>query len=410
MELRIIALSFVAVMTAFGKINHNGGLDVDAFIQQFTANVTPPMNNPAANNLQQIEIDGNGNVIVGVVDPQDGNFNPLNPIDDPQNVISGLDHNLSVPVPETITPTYNGGGDNDNDVPTLLMINSTLRYLNQEVTQQKVLEQLKALQGDLLDGNGSPTGEKATLADIVRAIKGEDRNDTLNRDNASTEQQMEELELAYTDNLNSDKGTIPTKAASFGKFNWNVSTTPNNETQFDLMDMTASLGSGLNIPTVEEAGVWIKRVIVAIAFFIYFMATYNMGIETIKLLTYSSESNPVSNYAVLGNSAGTAVIMAGKITVIVAMIGFIAVALATSISDCNINFDGASYTYGSVTNVAMATIGGSDVHEGFRMSVHYLDVLLPIDSILQMSIQYLIQRMGIFIGLLTFNRALRLAS
>ncbi len=320
--------------------------------------------------------------------------------------------------------------DNDNDVPTLIMIWRRQAEIFQKEKDQRgqltnvvrdLQAEVQASRGIYFDENGSSTERNATLSDIVQAIRKSsvDDNETEDLNTSETSETQSELDTAINNikdafsELEGETFSPEPLGSDFGKFTWNFGTDANSETKtsVDLLNLDDTFDSGMfNLPTIEESATWVKRIIAFVVFSIYFLATYNMGVEMFKLLTYSTESNPVSNYSVLGNSAGTVVIKTAKIALVASMVIFISSALIATVNDCNFSFDGMDFSYGNVASGVIQGIGGNDVNEGFRASVYYLALFVPLDSISLMVAQFLVQKISIFAGLMIFNRALRLAS
>lgn len=357
------------------------------------------------------QADNNGNVNLVVTD------NLGIPV---PNVSDGGDGNIYHPTTtdsntsnSSSTSSSSGGGDQDNDVPMLNAIYGALQGLDGDT--DNVESVMSDLRGTISDESGS---RETTLADIYNLLYEEDQNNTDDNasepiDHDSEEDEVESEIESAEESLVFEKEDIDTVDIQddFGAIEWKIFHQTKNPAKLNVLDLSNAFDSqAFSLPSIQDAGKWTKRVIVFVVFSLYFMATYNMGIEMWKLLTYSTESNPVSNYAILGNSAGTVAIKTAKITLAVSMVAFVSSALVTAVSDCNFSFDGMDYSYGSVATGISSSLGGSDVHEGFQASVHYLGIFVPLDSILHMSANFLVQKMSIFAGLLVFNRALRMAS
>lgn len=260
--------------------------------------------------------------------------------------------------------------DTDDDVPMLTEIKSVLESyrdkldaIAQEETLLAFSNEFNSTRGEIGEANFT---RKATLADISNSvvdIRGwiYDENDFARRTQLSdlydqlasiNENLSEETETNSTD-LNVTEITQETlderieemqeasePLSALGEntgistpllqgANTNLNLTwefLNGSQSFDLFNMHDA--TGFNLPSLADVAFWIKKFLAWVIAFLFILAMKNAGLQVLEDIPKFTTNAPVTNWSILGNSAGAIVAKSTYLVILVAFIGIIGTNLA----------------------------------------------------------------------------------
>ena len=318
------------------------------------------------------------------------------------------------------SPTPVGGTkvDTDDDVPMLTEIKAVLKgyetkldKIAQEETQEKIELAIKSIsndinatRGDITDGNST---RKATLADIYGSIKdiqgvieipetGYTKATTLadlhnqlvqlNEGNRSQEDLTSEQIAKAKEDTDEASNVITQLAESYVPMSVDDISAPetsvmldwdfgNGLESFDLLNMSDKFHG--SYASVETAGGYIKKFLGWVVAFLFILAMKNAGLNVLEEIPKFTTSAPVTNWSILGNSAGALVAKSTYLAIAVAFIGIIGTNLAIITDEAQLLGDIGS-GFSSIGNALSALASG----QGFMSeSFKWLTIFVPVTSI-----------------------------
>lgn len=317
--------------------------------------------------------------------------------------------------PDGSSPTPQGGGrvDTDDDVPMLTEIKAVLEGYKEKLEQLAEQKQLLALRsdlnstrGDLTDGNQT---RKATLADIAKRvsdiqgniyIEGQGTKRTqlsdlyqelvkLNDGNVTENNVTEVTE----ETLIAQKNEVDDATDAFDELGENVEISiPSEITEsdasvmltwkflegdksFDLLNIADA--SGINIPSLKTSASYIKKFLGWVIAFLFVLAMKNAGLKVLEDIPKFTTSAPVTNWSILGNSAGALVAKSTYLVILVAFIGILATNL-TIINDESQLLGQTSLGFSLIGPGLAELVSG---HGFMSSALKYLALFVPIASI-----------------------------
>ena len=273
-------------------------------------------------------------------------------------------------------------------------IETSLRIIEQEVI---------GLRGEFLDGNGSPSGNYATLKDIVDAVNRLAGDENATDLNATA--QANEAEDAISGLADLDTGLNVTVANPTAKtdfiIDWDFGKGTNS---YDLFDIGQS--TGFSMPSLTDIATYLKNFILIVTTFIFFFAMKRLISETLQTIVRSNESNAVTNYSVLGNSVGALAVKAGKTAIFVVAIVGIILTLQTATSESGI-MSASGTGQATLTGLISSTVAGNGFME---ISWGWFMMFVPVATILSCVGTYYSTKFALLITVFTMNRSMRTVS
>lgn len=346
-------------------------------------------------------------------DKEPDNQNQINPNDEltQQEIDDAFheDQGNQQPDDSDLDSTQGSGGDDDNDVPTLLAINSSISSLQSSINSQ--FNQTRSTTS-LYSPNSENSGSKEiTLADLYNVIVETSKNDSSEIDSKSEEKddQTEQFE----DDSEEQKETFLSDTTSFvsGIQNITEKGATKLDTNFDLdigsynfyldpFNDTFTGGISLDV-TWQDIADWISLIVGLYCVFRYWKRSLELVDKMMQLIFLTPISAPVSNLSIFGNSIGTLKLMIIKFTLFTSVIVSVVIASIAVIYESNFSIAGISGTFGTFFDGIMSAIVGSSTWSSFAVSL--LFDCIPIISITGMIATYWIQRLtitaGIFFGI-----------
>ena len=452
-----------------------GSTAPDPFFDEFNPIDNP--DNPDTSSLY-LTVSGNGHYIpptINVGTPTDSHTvtqNPDGTIVTVPNTGQDNDPTLTDPNDNNSTfgnliPNYQALIDQDNDVPMLTNIYDRLATLDQDSDASNLLNianqiidtrglmqlerrdigeqtrlsdieynlrqlelEQKAIRGEILDENGSTTGQFTTLTDVVNAINSQGSDTNVSFDPASQgNSQQAEYSEQYTALSNSAKkaptvnlGQSPGFMDAPAEF-----TLKGNSVKLALLDPSASYGSLYTaklaevLPSRSEIFLFIKRAILIIIFGLYYYYNYRLLFATTDTLIKSNESNTVSNYSIFGVNIGGPALKSVKLGVWALFAGGIGFTTIVGLADSGITFDLGANDQGMITGdsantsivesiAIMLATNLAGIADWANASVSlFLDVF-PLTTMVSAVTTYYANSLLIYGAIFAMNRASRTAS
>ena len=363
----------------FGSITYNGGLTRDQIIFEWNGKISPPLDDPDADT----NIDSQTNSDTGEPELTGYTNEDLQHLNDSLPEGGGITW-TSTPTDSNDTDygSTSSGGDQDDDVPTLLSIRSKLHALEQSITED--IEGMRGISED------NESGEYTTLADIVKALDVEDP-DTEEKDEkvSEAETEMDEFEeeqkTLIEDYVNNVTDSIPTSSSGGTSTLFEMSA-GDYEFYVDPFEGTISHGDFFNIDW-ESICKWISFVIGLFSLLIYFKETLILITKWFDQVAKAPMSAPVTNLAVFGNSVGTVALMVTKVTLMTFLIGTTLAGIVAVIYESGFSILGYS---GGVDSIAAGITGELGIDDeswtGFVFKIFFACV--PAVSIISLVAYY----------------------
>lgn len=308
--------------------------------------------------------------------------------------------------------------DSDDDVPMLKEIKAVLQGYEETLSQKEIQEdiaqsllsfraELNATRGDIGEGNQT---RKATLADIANRvtdvqgeiyIEGQGYKDTqlsdlykelvkLNDSNV-TENNFTEV---TAETITTQKNQVEDATDSFNELAENVEISVPSEIaeadasvmltwnfrkgdkSFDLLNISDA--SGINIPSLKASASYIKKFLGWVIAFLFIIAMKNAGLKVLEDIPKFTTSAPVTNWSILGNSAGALVAKSTYLVILIAFIGIIGTNLAVINNEAQLLGN-----MGAGFNSLSTALAGLSAGQGFMSDAFtYMALFIPIASIL----------------------------
>ena len=259
---------------------------------------------------------------------------------------------------------------------------------------------LREIRGQIVDENGS---REANLADIVNAINGQNVETDFNSTSITTDQEDElrDKANALAENTIQALPNIQNPNADMGIFDWNFG---KGISSYNLLDMGTS--TGFSLPSVTEAGGFIKKFLTWVVVFIYVFAVKNYVLQVLRDLTKQVDTSPVTNYSVLGNSVGAIAVKASKTVIVLGTITLVLVTLTTATIEGQLMGD--TLTGFESLSEFLSVLSG----EGHFMSdaLTWLAVFVPVYTIFTSVTTFYATKMLVSIEILLMNQFARIAS
>lgn len=319
--------------------------------------------------------------------------------------------------------------DNDNDVPTLIMIwRRQAEIFSKEKDQRgKLISVVQGLQAEVqasrgtitipsLEENGTEYERNATLADIVEAIKGIDGYNPDNDRNLTEEKEIfdSNLTVATTnndiqeiiDNVEDDfkgdvdLGSFVEKSDTSIMIEWDF--LGQGIDSFNLADISEY--TGINVPSLSDVFGFIKTFLTVAIFCLYLFAVKNMAIQAFQNLIKSVESNPVTNYSVFGNSIPAVAVKAAKTIIVGAILANIYLTLLVAQNDAGI-----------MDSVGSGALSGliNDLITGYGFmseSLSWATLIIPFATISMCVSTYWMNKFAIYTAMFMMSRGARVIS
>lgn len=298
-----------------------------------------------------------------------------------------------------------------------------------EKSLRRIELEMKEARGQYFDINGSPTGEYATLKDVVDAINNTgETNGTSSFDPSSlSTNQQDDYSKEFTDISNNIKRDLPTlelgqrpgfmdAPAEF--------TLKGKSVKLALLDPKNSYGSSYTaklsniFPSRAEIFLFIKRAILVVVFAVYYFANYKLMFASVDTLIKSNESNTVSSYSIFGINLGGAALKTvkwGIWAIFAVSIGFTTI---LGLAESGIDFDIESSAQVIAdpntsildTIIAMFVVHIAGIADWAFGAVSMFLEIVPIATIVTAITTYYSNQALIYGSIFAMNRANRTAS
>ena len=293
-----------------------------------------------------------------------------------------------------------------------------------EKSLRRIELEMKQTRGEYIDTNGSPTGEYATLKDIVDAINGQsDRNQTgidINASASSVEGEADKIEeyletslkdkkiSNFTPDYNSDLLGATFDLEILGKSYYFSPLDPGGT-------HSASLSNYFDkIPSIQNIQLWIKRIIIVVVLVIYTIANLRLLDGSLYTMSIAPESATVSNYlSIFGVQIGGGVLKAAKITAAVVFFSTIFLTYTVGFVELDIDFGSADTiaVIGNPTGIIDSLLAEiSAAYDWSKAAVSMLYNFIPILTIINSISTYWFNRILLRASILTYTQTQKATS
>ena len=282
--------------------------------------------------------------------------------------------------------------------------------------------QMRDSRGQYLDANGSPTGEYASLADVVNAINNREESNASMDINSDAEDIQDDI----TDKLIDGENSLVSKLSKPINYTPNQSDLLSRTIEFNLKGddyywnpfdpstHSANLSSYFsNIPSLTDVGLFVKRCLIVVIMIWYYRANYKIILDSMHTVTIMPESAPVSNYSIFGINLAGAGLKVFKTSLVAAFFGTIIFTTYISMAELQISFGlgDATDATGSATSIIDSVINSiAGMYEWTNSAINLLYIFIPIGTISSAVFTVYTNKIVLSAQILAFNRAQKTAS